>query len=87
LLVELLVFYCESCRDFLEACSVDDGGYFNALVLIFEQALQTICQLDPGRQEQYLERLDSVQYEAEDWGWGVGEDMDNLMAEYGFKEK
>ena len=86
-MVELLVFYCESCRDFLGDCSVDDGGYFNTLVLIFEQALQTICQLDPGRQEQYLERLDSVQYEAEDWGWGVGEDMDNLMAVYGFKEK
>jgi len=51
---------------------------------MFEQALKYIRQLDPDAQEQYLERLDSVHYAADDWGWGVGEDMDDLMAEYGF---
>ncbi|WP_319588967.1 hypothetical protein [uncultured Desulfobulbus sp.] len=83
-LAELSVLYCESCRDFLGFCSVDDEGFFNALVRMFEQALKCIRQLDAGQQEQYLERLDSVHYEADDWGWGVGEDMDDLMAEYGF---
>jgi len=86
-LAELTVFYCESCRDFLGFCGVDDEVYFNALVRMFEQALKWIRQLDPVQQEHYLERLDSVHYQADDWGWGVGDDMGELMAEYGFAEK
>jgi len=86
-LAELTVFYCESCRDFFGFCSVDDEVYFNALVRMFEQALKWIRQLDSDQQEHYLERLDSVHYQADDWGWGVSSDMGELMAEYGFAEK
>lgn len=86
-LSELSVYYCESCRDFLGFCSVDDEVYFNALVRMFEQALQWIRQLDPVQQEHYLERLDSVHYQADDWGWGVSDDVDKLMVEYGFAQK
>jgi late competence protein required for DNA uptake (superfamily II DNA/RNA helicase) len=86
-LAELTVFYCESCRDFLGFCSVDDEVYFNALVRMFEQALKWIRQLDSDQQEHYLERLDSIHYQADDWGWGVSSDMGELMAEYGFAEK
>ncbi len=85
-LAELTVFYCESSADFLGGCSIDDEVFFNALVRMFEQALKFISELDPSQQEQYLERLDVVQHEGHDWGWGVGEDMDGLMAEYGFGE-
>ncbi len=83
-LADLSVFYCESCRDFLGFCSVDDEVFFDALVRMFEQTLKWIRQLDPDMQDQYLERLDNVHSEADDWGWGVDEDMDNLMVEYGF---
>ena len=86
-LAELTVYYCESCRDFLGFCSVDDEVYFNALVRMFEQALKCIRQLDSDQQEHYLERLDSVHSQADDWGWGVSSDMDDLMAKYGFAEK
>jgi hypothetical protein len=55
-LAELSVYYCESCRDFLGFCSVDDEVFFNALVRMFEQALKWIRQLDPVQQEHYLER-------------------------------
>jgi phage-related protein len=81
------VFYCESCRDFLGYCSVDDEVYFNAPVRMFEHALKWIRQLDSDQQEHYLERLDSIHYQADDWGWGVSDDMGELMAEYGFAEK
>ena len=43
---ELTVFYCESCINFLGYCGMDDEGYFNALVLMFEQALKAIQSLD-----------------------------------------
>lgn len=86
-LAELSVFYCEACTDLLDLCGMDDPGYFNALVRMFEQALKAVSQLEPDQQPSFVERLESVQHEGSNWGYGVGEDMDNLMAEYGFGEE
>ena len=44
-LAELTVFYCESCMNLLGHCGMDDEGYFNALVRMFEQALKAIAAL------------------------------------------
>jgi hypothetical protein len=30
--------------------------------------------------------ISTVRREGHNWGWGVGEDMDDLIAEYGFAE-
>lgn len=68
-------------------CGMDDEGYFNALVRMFEQALKAIAALDPSEQDAFVERLARVRHEGHNWGWGVGDDMDDLMAEYGFPEK
>jgi hypothetical protein len=84
---ELTVFYCESCMNLLGYCGMDDEGYFNALVRMFEQALKAITALEPGQQEDFVERLERVRNEGHNWGWGVGDDMDDLMAEYGFAEE
>ena len=46
-----------------------------------------IQQFDPDKQGHYLERPDSIHYAADAWGGGGGEDMDDLMAEYGFSEQ
>ena len=83
-LAELSVFFCESCADFLGYCSTDDEGYFNALVRMFEQALKVVGQLEPDQKEQFVDRLECVRHESSDWGWGVEDDMNTLMAEYGF---
>lgn len=86
-LAELRVFYCESCMNLLSYCGMDDEGYFNALVRMFEQALKAISALEPSEQEGFVERLERVRHESHNWGWGVGDDMDDLMAEYGFAEE
>jgi len=86
-LVELTVFYCESCMNLLGYCGMDDEGYFNTLVRMFEQALKAITALEPSQQEDFVERLERVRSEGHNWGWGVGDDMDDLMAEYGFAEE
>jgi hypothetical protein len=86
-LAELTVFYCESCMNLLSYCGMDDEGYFNALVRMFEQALKTVVALEPSRQEAFVERLERVRREGHNWGWGVGDDMDDLMAEYEFAEE
>lgn len=85
-LAELTVFYCESCVNLLGYCGMDNEGYFNALVRMFEQALKAITALEPDQQEDFVERLERVRHEGHNWGWGVGDDMDDLMAEYGFAE-
>lgn len=83
-LAELMVFYCESCMNLLGYCGMNDEGYFNALVRMFEQALKVIAALDPGEQDAFVKRLERVRSEGHNWGWGVGDDMDDLMVAYGF---
>lgn len=86
-LAELSVFYVESCAELLGYCGMDDAGYFNALVRVFEQALVEIQKLEPEQQTPFLERLERVVHEGRDWPWNVGDDMAALMAEYGFFEE
>ena len=86
-LAELEVFYSESCMNLLAYCGMDDEGYFNALVRMFEQALKAIVALEPKQQASFVERLERVRREGHNWDWGVGEDMDDLLAEYGFAEE
>ncbi len=86
-MAELTLFYCESCTNLLGYCGMDDESYFNALVRMFEQALKAIVALEPGQQNAFVERLERVRREGHNWGWGVGDDMDYLMAEYEFTEK
>ena len=81
-MAELSVYYCECCMHFLGYCGMDDEGYFDALVLMFERALKAIALLEPKQQTRFLVRLKRVRNESHHWAWGLNEDMDPLMAEY-----
>ena len=85
-LAELSVFYCESCAEFLGFCGMDDESYFNALIRMFDQALKVIRTLDPKQRAALAGRLSAVWRDAHNWGWGVADDMGDLMAEYGLAE-
>jgi len=78
-----MVFYCESCWDFLGSCGMEDGGFFDALILMFGQALKMIAKLEPAQRKAFVDRLERVRHEARNWGWGVNDAMDDLMEEYG----
>lgn len=86
-LAELAVFYCECCKDFLDECGMEDESYFHSLVSMFEQALKTIRNLAPDLQEDFVERLEDVRTQSHDWGWGVNEQMHDLMGLYGSYEE
>ncbi len=86
-IAELATFYCESCATFLGFCCVDYEEYFNALVCMFEQALKAIIVLEPSQRSAFVERLERVWSEGQNWGWGVGDDMGDLMVKYGFTEE
>lgn len=81
-LAELLVFYCECATGFCNDLGYQDDSYFDALVRVFEQALQTIVRLSAGDRNPLIARLDKVRTISHNFGYGVGRDMDALLLEY-----
>jgi hypothetical protein len=79
-----MVFYCERAAGFSNDVGLQDEGYFNALVRMFEQALKTIALLPEASRAELLARLDAVRRTSHHLGYGVGDDMDDLLAGYGF---
>ena len=78
---ELTVFYCEEVFDFLAGCGMDDEGFYDALVRMFEQALKGTATLPEA--QPLMARLDLVRQRCHNLGYGVGDDMDALFAAHG----
>jgi len=81
-LAELMVFYCERAVGFCSDVGYQDDGYFDALVRMFDQALQLIAQLSASDRNPLIARLDRVRIISHNFGYGVGDDMDSLLAKY-----
>jgi len=86
-IAELCVYFCESCAKLLGHCYVDDDDYYDALVRAFEHALTAMLKLEPEQQAPLVERVLALWGEAHHWGWGVVEDMDDLLTAFGFLKK
>jgi hypothetical protein len=82
-LAELMVFYCEQDARFSRDVGQDNEGHFDALVRMFEQALNVIATLPAAQRPAFLARLDAVRGASHDLGYGVGEDMDQLLEQHG----
>lgn len=83
-LAELMVFYCERASGFSNDVGLRDEGYFDTLVRMFEQALKACDALPEDRGQELLVRLDAVRRLSHNFGYGVGDDMDDLLAGVGF---
>jgi len=81
-LAELMVFYCEQAAGFCSDIRNDDESYLNAMVRMFEQALKAVNKLPTGGRDALIARLDRVRAVSHKFGYGVGDDMDSLLAEY-----
>jgi hypothetical protein len=81
-LAELMVFYCECAAGFCNDVGYQDDAYFDALVRMFEQALKIIAQLSASGRRSLISRLDKVRTVSHNFGYGVGDDMDSLIAKY-----
>ena len=82
-LAELMVFYCEQAAGFSDDVGLQDAVYFDALVRMFEQALNAATALPGPLRSELLARLDAVRRTSHNFGYGVGDDMDALLAEHG----
>ena len=74
------MFYCECAAGFCNDVGYQDEAYFNALVRMFEQALKAIAQLSAKDGNPLIARLDRVRVISHNFGYGVGDDMDSLLA-------
>ncbi len=83
-LAELMVFYCERAAGFSNDVGLQYEGYFDALVRMFGQALKAIHALPAACRPALVARLDAVRHISHNFGYGVGDDMDDLFFEYGF---
>ncbi len=81
-LAELMVFYCESAAGFCNDVGNQDEGYLDALVHMFERALEVTRQLPAADRDALIARLDGVRTISHNLGYGVGDAMDSLLADY-----
>jgi len=80
---ELMVFYCERASGFSADIGYQDDGYFDALVRMFEQSLKMIATLPETQRQALWARLAEVRRTSDNFGYGVADDMDELLGEYG----
>ena len=78
---ELMVFFCEQAAGFSADVGIDEG-YALALMRMFEQALKVVVTLPVDQRDPFMTRLHEVR-RISDFGYGVGEEMDYFLAEYG----
>jgi len=83
-MAELIVFFCERAVGFSDDVGLQDEGYFDALVRMFAQAVKAISALPKEHRPPFLNRLDAVRRLGKNLGYGVGDEMDELLAEHGF---
>jgi len=81
-LAELMVFYCERAVGFSNDMGLQDEGYFDALVRMFEQALKAIAVLTEPQRMPLWGRLDVAYQISRNFGYGVSDEMGDLLAEF-----
>lgn len=81
-LVELMVFYCERAAGFSDDVGMQDEAWFDALLRMFEQSLKSIATLPEEARPAIWARLDAVRDVSQNFGYGVSECMDDLLAEH-----
>ena len=81
-LAELMVFYCERASDFSNTSGFADEAYFKALLKMFEAALKISITFQNDLRDALLDRLDDVRSVSHNLGYGVGDEMNIILADY-----
>jgi hypothetical protein len=79
-MAELMVFYCECAADYCNDVGYQNEAFFDALVRMFEQALENIALLPDSDRNPLIVRLDVVRTISHNFGYFVGDYMDSLLA-------
>jgi hypothetical protein len=79
-MADLSIFYCEEAFGFLESCSTEDEGYFDALIRMYGRSLELVSSLPPAERSSYLDRLGRLRSRGRNVGWGVEEEFNSLWS-------
>jgi hypothetical protein len=79
---ELMTFYCEQAVGFCRDVGFSDESFLVSLTGMFANALKLTTTLAPAQRDSFLERLDKVSRISQDFGYGLGDEMDDLLDEY-----
>jgi hypothetical protein len=83
-LAELMVFFCERGAGFSRDVGLQDEGFFEALLRMFEQTLLVAVALPGPLRSQIGDRLHAVRDTSRGVGYGVSDEMDDLLLRHGF---
>jgi hypothetical protein len=83
-LAELMVFFCERGAGFSRDVGLQDENFFEALLRMFEQALLVTATLPEPLRSQIADRLHTVRDTSSDVGYGVSDEMEDLLLRHGF---
>lgn len=81
-LAELMTFYCEQASGFCRDVGFSDESFFVSLMGAFTQAVKLSITLPPVQRDSLLERLDEVSRISHNFGYGLGDEMDDLLDEH-----
>lgn len=82
---ELAIFFCEQMAGFSHEVGYNEA-YSNALLGTFAQALQVSSGLPASEWEGMLARLERLSDISEEFGYGIGIEMNYLLAQYAAEE-
>lgn len=82
-LAELMVFFCERGAGFSRDVGLQDEGFFEALLRMFEQALLIAAALPEPLRSQIAGRLHAVRDTSSGVGYGVSDEMGDLLLRHG----
>jgi hypothetical protein len=77
-----MIFSCEQGTGFCADLGYQDENFMNSLWRMFEQAIRVTGELPRPEREPFLHRLHRVRDTAREFGYGVGDAMDNILLEY-----
>lgn len=77
-----IMIYCECASGFIDDLGLSGEGYLDAQGRMFEWALKVIRALPEASRPELLARLDVGRCINHDFGYGVGDDRDDLLAQY-----
>lgn len=81
-LAELMTYYCELAADFCASYGEDDPSYLQTLMRMFEQAVVILDTLPEDSRQALLTRLERVCSVSQKIGYGVGDGMSDILAEW-----
>ena len=78
---ELRIFYVECGNNFTLSYGDIDEDFYDALLDMYEYAIETVLETPPDKQKDYQERLKAIMDSASHIGWGYGDGLGDLYYE------